>query len=146
MRTLNLVVLLALLVISSKIFTGCGAADYCCPEDEIFFGQVDTVFLEREIITDREIIVGPQLGETFDLTVQIGAFKNRDFAENFLANARQRIGSDVRSNFDPDKLYRITVGSFNELEPARRYLQQIRSLGYSDAFLRDRITGIRLED
>ena len=89
--------------------------------------KVDTVKVDRKV---KEADV--------NLTVQIGAFANKNNADDFARIARQKLSGVVEVTLASGKLYKITVGRFNDPKKASDYLQIVKSKGYSDSFVSSR--------
>ncbi|MFA5012810.1 MAG: SPOR domain-containing protein [Ignavibacteria bacterium] len=75
--------------------------------------------------------------ETRNFTVQIGAFANKSFADEFLKNAKPNFGIEVKMIKSPDGIYRISLGEFSTLDEAEVVLKTAVSKGYLDSFIRD---------
>lgn len=122
--TLLFIVLLA----SPLILSSCssGTSDEVVIVDTVIV-KVDTVKVDRKV---KEAIV--------NLTVQIGAFANKNNADDFAKIARQKLTGIVEVTLVSGKLYKITVGRFSDPNKANDYLQIVKSKGYSDSFVSSR--------
>ena len=116
-----------LLLISSIIFIS-GFSIYSCNcscYDEENFIKVDTVHKHISV---------PDTGPYY---VQIGAFVNKDNADNYAIIAKSRLFTSIIVKLFPDGIYRVIAGEYNELSKAEEALKNVKSYGYSDALLRD---------
>lgn len=89
--------------------------------------KVDTVKVDRKV---KEAYV--------NLTVQIGAFANKNNADDFAKIASQKLSGVVEVTLVSGKLYKITVGRFSDPKKADDYLQIVKSKGYTDSFVLSR--------
>ena len=70
--------------------------------------------------------------------VQIGAFLNKDNADNFAIVARSKLSAAVIVRMFSDGIYRIIAGDeFNDIKSAESFLTTVQSSGYPDAIIRD---------
>ena len=81
----------------------------------------------RQIPVDKTTAVN-------NYTIQIGAFSNLKFAENYSAKARTvlNLSTDI---VNEEGLYRIRIGSYHSLQDASGVLENIKSSGFSDSFI-----------
>jgi hypothetical protein len=109
-------------------FTSCCGDEQCSEEDtygKAIFRKTDTVY-KRVPNIQR----GP-------MSVQIGAFVNKNYADYFLREAKERLKKEVYMRSTPEGVYRILIGEFNDIKPAREILSMVKENGYQDAFIRD---------
>ncbi|MCE3260409.1 MAG: WD40-like beta Propeller containing protein, partial [Bacteroidetes bacterium] len=78
---------------------------------------------------NRPIPLDAQMPDGLVIRVQIGAFKNR------LPNNTFKGLSPVNAETAPNGYIRYTAGNFNKLENANAVKNDLRNLGYSDAFV-----------
>jgi len=97
----------------------------CSCYDEDNFIRVDTV---HKHIT---------IADTGPYYVQIGAFVNKENADNFAIVAKSKLFNPVSVKLFPDGIYRVIAGEFDELPKAEEAVKTVRSYGFSDALLRD---------
>jgi hypothetical protein len=117
---LNLL-LISIVFIAGLTVYSCNCSCY----DEDNFIRVDTV---HKHIT---------ISDTGPYYVQIGAFVNKENADNYAIVAKSRLFTPISVKLFPDGIYRVIVGEYNELSKAEEALRNVRSYGYSDALLRD---------
>lgn len=109
-------------------FSACCGDESCSEEDtygKVVFKKTDTVYKRVPKIQS-----GP-------MSVQIGAFVNRNNAEYFTREAKSRLNAEVYSKLTPEGVYRILIGEYKDIESARDMLRHAKSTGYEDAFIRD---------
>ncbi|HEY5535804.1 MAG TPA: SPOR domain-containing protein [Ignavibacteria bacterium] len=105
-----------------------------CYEDENLI-KVDTI---RKQIT---------VSDTGPFVVQIGAFLNKDNANNFAAIARSKLNTSVVVRFLSDDIYRVIAGdTFDNINQAEELLDIVKKGGYIDAIIRDNAGPIRKSD
>ncbi len=76
--------------------------------------------------------------------VQIGAFLNKDNADNFAIIARSKLSTTVLVRMFSDGIYRIIAGDeFNDIKSAESFLSTVQSKGYPDAIIRDAAGPVR---
>ena len=111
----------------SVILASCASQDECCDD-------LTVTIVEEEIDTlyDNQ----PRI-ETRNFSVQIGAFANKSFADEFLKNAKSNFSIEVKMVKSPDGIYRISIGEFSTLDEAEVVLKNAASKGYLDSFIRD---------
>lgn len=120
-------ILLGLFLLPLCFFSCCG--DESCSEEDTY-GKV--VFKKTDTVYKRvpKIQSGP-------MSVQIGAFVNKNNADYFTREAKERLSADVFSKHTPEGVYRILIGEYRDIESAREMLRRAKSSGYEDAFIRD---------
>lgn len=105
-----------------------------CYEDENLI-KVDTI---RKQIT---------VSDTGPFVVQIGAFLNKDNANNFATIARSKLNTSVVVRFLSDDIYRVIAGdTFDNINQAEELLDIVKKGGYIDAIIRDNAGPIRKSD
>jgi len=72
--------------------------------------------------------------ENYVFVVQIGAFFNKSNFDAFFSKAQQTVGSDVYY-VTTNNLYKIRTGNFTNKGDALRRMEQMKALGYFDAFV-----------
>lgn len=123
-----LYVLQFLTVFSISIFlASCTSQEECCDElsTTVVVEEIDTLYDNQPKFEARIY------------TVQIGAFANKSYADEFLKNAKAKFGTDLKMVKSPDGIYRISIGEFTSLDEAEVVLQTAVSKGYLDSFIRD---------
>jgi cell division septation protein DedD len=128
LKKLSTVFILFGLLILPVYFSSCCGDESCSEEDtygKAIFKKTDTVY--KVIPKFRK---GP-------MQVQIGAFVNKNNADYFTKEARERLRTDVIIKLTPEGVYRILIGDYSDIESARDMLRQAKGSGYEDAFIRD---------
>ncbi len=72
--------------------------------------------------------------ETYSYIVQIGAFSMQSNFENFLTRAKQVLGEDVYYE-QSGNLYKVRIGKYGNRAEAIKFVEIVRSKGYTDAFV-----------
>lgn len=128
LRKISIVFILTGIISLPLLFSSCCGDEQCAEEDtygKAIFKKTDTVYKRIPKI------------KTSPMSVQIGAFVNRDNADYFTREAKERLKVDVFVKLTPEGLYRILIGDYSDIEAAREMLMKARNGGYSDAFIRD---------
>jgi hypothetical protein len=128
LKKLPTVFILFGLLILPIFFSSCCGDESCSEEDtygKAIFKKTDTVY--KVVPKFRK---GP-------MQVQIGAFVNKNNAEYFTKEARERLRTDVVMKLTPEGVYRILIGEYKDIESAREMLNMVRNSGYADSFIRD---------
>jgi hypothetical protein len=70
--------------------------------------------------------------------VQIGAFLNKENADNFAIIARSKLNTSITVRLFSDGIYRILSGEeFDNAKSAETLLDLVKKSGYIDAIIRD---------
>jgi cell division septation protein DedD len=127
MKTFRVFYLLCVTVLIAMAAHSCASFDdNCCEEDVII--PPDTIKLPPVIIDANQV--------PYRVTIQIGAFRNKEYADEFYQKARTSLGNDVVLRLDNlDGLFKIEVGDFEDVQTANNYLSNVTSRGYPDAFV-----------
>jgi hypothetical protein len=135
MKNFNNNYFLYIVLIFSFIVSSCGGSDedYCEDEELVRIGVIDTVYKE---VRDEE---NP------NMFVQIGAFVNKDKADEFATTARQKLSTPVEVKLFADGVYRLLIGEYKDILEAKKILDIVLSRGYSDAFIRDAYGPVKYE-
>ena len=127
--SLNYFVLL--LISSTVIFSACTSSDDSKEWDDGLVVVVDTVVVRTDTIkTELKKVESIKL----NLTVQLAAFVNKDNADQYVIDARERLNTMVDTKFVKG-VYKITVGKFDDSDRANAYLDFVKSKGFQDAFV-----------
>jgi len=127
--SLNYFVLL--LISSTFIFSACTSSDDSKEWDDGLVVVVDTVVVRTDTIkTELKKVESIKL----NLTVQLAAFVNKDNADQFVTDARERLNTMVDTKLTKG-VYKITVGKFDDSDRANTYLDFVKSKGFEDAFV-----------
>ncbi len=111
----------------SLVLASCTSQEECCDDMMV-------TIVEEEIDT---LYVNQPRFETQIYTVQIGAFANKSYADEFLKNAKPNFGVNLKMERSSDGIYRISIGEFTSLDEAEVVLRTAVSKGYLDSFIRD---------
>ncbi len=71
---------------------------------------------------------------SYNFSVQIGAFLNPDNFSRFIQLAKNVLGDEVYYD-QYGNLYRVRVGAFTNRPEAMRFIEFVKSKGYSDSFI-----------
>jgi cell division septation protein DedD len=127
--SLNYFVLL--LISSTFIFSACTSSNDSKEWDDGLVVVVDTVVVRTDTIkTELKKVESIKL----NLTVQLAAFVNKDNADQFVTDARERLNTMVDTKLTKG-VYKITVGKFDDSDRANAYLDFVKSKGFEDAFV-----------
>ena len=111
----------------SLVLASCTSQEECCDD-------MTVTIVEEEIDT---LYVNQPRFETQIYTVQIGAFANKSYADEFLKNAKPNFGVNLKMERSSDGIYRISIGEFTSLDEAEVVLRTAVNKGYLDSFIRD---------
>lgn len=126
-------------------FSGCSSGEFEIEETEIQYNEkivkVDTINKISDTIVkniDSSKIITEQKEDNVTVdkyiyTVQVGAFMIPSNCEKFFARAKSVLGLDVFT-IQSDNLCKIRIGNFKNKSDALRFLDQVRNMGFSDAF------------
>ena len=125
---LNSAIFLIICTVFGFYFYSCNCS---CYEDENFI-KIDTI--RKQI----------KVSDTGPFYVQIGAFVNKDNADNFAIIARSKLSTSVTVRMFSDGIYRIIVGeNYTDMDSAESFLSTVKSKGYPDAIIRDEAGPVR---
>jgi cell division septation protein DedD len=127
-KKLSIAFILMGLFVMPLYFSSCCGDEQCSEEDtygKAIFKKTDTVYKRVPNI------------KRSPMSVQIGAFVNKNNADYFLREAKERLKKDVYMRTTPEGVYRILIGEYSNIESARETLSLVRGNGYDDAFIRD---------
>lgn len=72
--------------------------------------------------------------ETYTYIVQIGAFSMPSNFDKFIERAKQVLGEEVYSE-QSGNLYKVRIGKYGNRAEAIKFVEFVRSKGYTDAFV-----------
>ena len=130
----NLLYSLVVLLLAAFAIQGCESIE----DDEYDDEPVRTRYEEPPVVvTTPPPSMTNERGDVlfFPVTVQIGAFKNRHLAENFMNKAMSTHGTNFRLFQSPSGLFKIQFGTYSDLHSAMSALSTVRNSGYYDAFV-----------
>lgn len=127
MKTFRVFYLLCVTVLIALASHSCASFDDdCCEEDVII--PPDTIKLPPVIIDANKV--------PYRVTIQLGAFRNQEYAVAFYEKSKAALGSDVTMRLDNlDGLYKIEIGDYEDVKAANDELTGIKGQGYPDAFV-----------
>ncbi len=127
MKNFNNKFYICIVLLFSFILGSCGGSgeEYCEDEELVRIGVIDTVYKEIKDMEDSTIYV------------QIGAFVNKDKADEYATVARDKLSAPVQVKLFADGVYRLFVGEYTDIQEAKKILEIVKSRGFSDAFIRD---------
>lgn len=125
-------ILFSSLVLFSVVYFSCSAPDdfQRVVYDTVRVKRVDSLITADKDTSKRE--VSPL---KFTFTIQLGAFGNRDNAENFASTAKDLLNDDVAVD-NYQNVFAVTVGTFDDNKKAENFLAIVKSKGYTEAFIR----------
>jgi len=129
--------ILFVILSGAAFIAGCSSGEY-----EIDEYKVD--YVEKTIIADtikKVVIKEDPIKEdikkdpiSYTYVVQIGAFTMLSNFSKFLERAKQVLGDEVYYE-ESGGLYKIRIGSYNNKTEALKYVDFVKSKGYTDAFI-----------
>lgn len=138
---INIIVILA---VSAAYFWGCSSGEYDIEEYKVDYTEktVKTDTIKKLIVKDDQIKddknnkdnIKDNLKDSYSYVVQIGAFAIQSNFDRFMEKARQILGDGVYYE-QSGNLYKIRIGKFNNRAEAIKFAEQVKSKGYSDAFV-----------
>jgi len=82
--------------------------------------------------------VPPVSGGAVNTVIQIGAFVNKTYADNFTARAKNDLqGYFIDMKWNKKGFYQIVTGEYVDLGKAEQDLNFIKAKGYGDAFIKE---------
>jgi hypothetical protein len=122
--------ILPVAAILSVIVYSCSSDVY--DEDDIVIVR-DTV----TIVTDTTIKEQREFEKIkLMLVIQLGAFREKDHADNFASTVREKLNGDVIVR-NTGNMYLVTSGNFSDAGRAQDYLYTVKSKGFDKAFVRN---------
>jgi cell division septation protein DedD len=126
-----------LLIMFGAYLMGCSSGAYDLDEYTIHYKEKSIVADTVRVISEnneeiKEDITPPP--HSFSFIVQIGAFINQSYFENFYKRAKSLLGNGVYYEVK-NNLYKIRIGKYNNRAEAMQFLNHVKSLGYFDAFI-----------
>ena len=110
---------------------------YSCSSD--VYDEDDIIVVRDTVLIKRDTTISEQRESEklkLLLVIQVGAFRERDHAENFAATVKDKLSrdADIRKS---GNVYIVTIGSFTETGKAEDYLYTVRSKGFDKAFIKN---------
>lgn len=124
---------------------GCFLSIWGCSSGEYDLNEYTINSVEKKVVVDtiKKVTDTSRVNnnnnneyakENYEFVVQIGAFFNKANFDAFYSKAKEVIGNDVYF-VSTNSLYKIRTGNFNNKADAIRRLDQVKALGYNDAFV-----------
>ena len=117
---------------------GCSSGEYDLNEytinsvdKKVVVDTIKKVAIDSSRVKNNE---NTNTNENFVFVVQIGAFFNKNNFDAFFSRAKEVLGGDVYF-VTSNNLYKIRTGNFSNKADALRRMEQVKALGYSDAFV-----------
>lgn len=131
-------------IFSTFYFAACSSGEYEVKTYKVDYTEktvkVDTlkkITLNEDKIkqdkNDKENIK-ENLKETYYYTIQIGAFSMNENSQKFLEKSKAIFGESVFEE-DSGNLHKIRIGKYGNRAEAIKFLEQVRSKGFNDAFI-----------
>lgn len=129
-------------IISALFFGGCSSGEYELNEYRIDYVEtiitadtIKNVAIKEDNTKEDKIKEDKFLTkESYNFSVQIGAFLNPDFFARFLQAAKARLGDEVYYDLIGN-MYRVRIGAFTNRAETMRFIEFVKSKGYFDAFI-----------
>lgn len=116
---------------------GCSSGAYDLDEYTVHYKEKTIVADTVRVISENNEEIKEDISRpphSFRFIVQIGAFINQSYFERFISRAKSMLGNGVFYEIK-NNLYKIRIGNYNSREEAVQFLNHVKSLGYSDAFI-----------
>lgn len=127
----RIILILPIITVLTFIISSCSSDVY--DEDDIIVVR-DTVM----IVTDTTIKEHREMEKLrLFLVIQLGAFSSRDYADNFLSSAREKLSGEEVVVRKTGNVYVVTVGTFTDTRKAEDYLYYVKTKGYDKAFIKN---------
>jgi hypothetical protein len=131
MNKINRISLIIIFLVFSFSYFSCDSSDTVENEtglskDTVIF-KYDTVFVKRE---------GQPKPVRFDITIQLGSYQVKSNAELFAEKVKGLLEKEVNIINVRGK-YIVIVGKYTEPDAANSYLQEVKSKGIKDAYVRN---------
>lgn len=149
MRSIKLyfpLILFVIVTVMSQIFSGCvpfdesGSDDPCvlC-EEQKKQTYVPPTYTPPTYTPPVTTTNPPPVNYTpINTVIQIGAFVNKTYADNFIARAKNDLqGYFIDMKWNKKGFYQIVTGEYNNLGKAEQDLAFVKSKGYGDAFIKE---------
>jgi len=136
--------IISISIFSAVYFSACSSGEYEVNTYKVDYTEktvkVDT--LKKITLSDDKIKqdkndkenIKENLKESFYFTIQLGAFAMNENSDKFLEKSRMLLGEGVYSE-DSGNLHKIRIGKYGNRGDAMKLLDQVRSKGFSDAFI-----------
>lgn len=125
-------------------FTACSSGEYDIEEYQVDYTEktVKTDTIKNIVLKDDSIKIDKNnkdnikdnIKETYTYIVQIGAFSMPSNFDRFIETAKQILGNDVYSE-QSGNLLKVRIGKYGNRAEAIKFVEFVRSKGYTDAFV-----------
>lgn len=118
-------------------FAGCSSGAYDLDEYTIHYKEKTIVADTVRVVSENNQEIKEEINRppnSYDFIVQIGAFINQSYFENFYKRAKSILGDGVYYDMK-NNLYKIRIGKYKSRAEAMQFLNHVKSLGYNDAFI-----------
>jgi cell division protein FtsN len=125
-------------------FTACSSGEYDIEEYQVEYTEktVKTDTIKKVVLKDDSIKldknnkdnIKDNTKETYTYIVQIGAFSMQSNFERFIERAKQVLGTEVYSE-QSGNLFKVRIGRYGNRAEAIKFVEFVRSKGYTDAFV-----------
>lgn len=144
-KTFFSLILFTVVILLSNIFNGCvpfdesGSDDPCVLCEEQKKQYVPPTTYEPPPTYVPPTTNPPPVNYTpINTVIQIGAFVNKTYADNFTAKAKVDLpGYFIDMKWNKKGFYQIVTGEYNNLGKAEQDLAYVKSKGYGDAFIKE---------
>jgi cell division protein FtsN len=123
------------LLTGAAFLGGCSSGEYEIDEYKVDYEEktiiADTI---KKVVIKDDPIKEDIKKDTYTYIVQIGAFAIPSNFDNFYQRAKQVLGDGVYYE-QTGGLYKIRIGSYSNRLEALKYVDLVRSKGYTDAFV-----------
>lgn len=146
-KTYFSLILFAVVLTMSQIFSGCvpfdeGASDdpcVLCEQQKKQYVPPTTTTYTPPVYNPPTTNNPPPVNYTpINTVIQIGAFVNKTYADNFIAKAKVDLqGYFIDMKWNKKGFYQIVTGEYNNLGKAEQDLAYVKSKGYGDAFIKE---------
>ena len=132
------------LALPAIYFTACSSGEYDIEEYQVEYTEktVKTDTIKKVVLKDDSIKldknnkdnIKDNTKETYTYIVQIGAFSMQSNFERFIERAKQVLGTEVYSE-QSGNLFKVRIGRYGNRAEAIKFVEFVRSKGYTDAFV-----------
>ena len=145
-KTYFSLILFTVVIAMSQVFNGCvpfdetASDDPCvqCEEQKKQYVPPTTYVPPPTTYVPPTTNPPPVNYTPINTVIQIGAFVNKTYADNFIARARNDLqGYFIDMKWNKKGFYQIVTGEYNNLGKAEQDLAFVKSKGYGDAFIKE---------
>ncbi len=140
-------VLFVIVIAMSQVFNGCVPFDETGTSDDpcVLCEQQKKVYVPPTTYVPPPTTYYPPTTNPpptnytpINTVIQIGAFVNKTYADNFIGRAKNDLqGYFIDMKWNKKGFYQIVTGEYNSLGKAEQDLAFIKSKGYGDAFIKE---------